>query len=68
MSVEWISSVKMGILDMLSDKNYELFAKKARLIVNRADENDKAVGQALVFLYEMILREDERDAREEQNK
>jgi len=53
---------------MLSDKNYELFAKKARLIVNRTDENDKAVGQALVFLYEMILREDERDAREEQNK
>lgn len=53
---------------MLSDKNYELFAKKARLIVNRVDENDKALGQALVFLYEMILREDERDAREEQNK
>ena len=53
---------------MLSDKNYELFAKKARLIVNRVDENDKALGQALVFLYEMILREDERDKREEQNK
>lgn len=68
MSVEWMSSVKMGTLDMLSDKNYELFAKKAKLIVNRTDENDKAVGQALVFLYEMILREDERDAREEQNK
>lgn len=58
----------MGILVMLSDKNYELFAKKARLIVNRTDESDKALGQALVFLYEMILREDERDKREEQNK
>lgn len=53
---------------MLSDKNYELFAKKARLIVNRTDESDKALGQALVFLYEMILRENDRDLREEANK
>jgi hypothetical protein len=53
---------------MWQDKNYELFAKKARLIVNRQDDNDKALGQALVFLYEMIDRENERDAREEANK
>ena len=53
---------------MLNDKNYELFAKKARLIVNRQDDNDKALGQALVFLYEMIQREQERDDREQANK
>lgn len=53
---------------MLSDKNYELLAKKARLIVNRSDESDKALGQALVFLYEMILRENDRDLREKANK
>lgn len=53
---------------MWLDKNYELFAKKARLIVNRTDENDKAVGQALAFLYTMIERENDRDTREEKNK
>ena len=49
------------------DKNYELLARKARLIVNRVDENDKAVGQALAFLFEMIQREDERDQRDTAN-
>lgn len=53
---------------MWNDKYYELFARKARLIVNRQDDNDKALGQALVFLYEMIERENDRDAREQVNK
>jgi hypothetical protein len=53
---------------MWQDKYYELFARKARLIVNRQDDNDKALGQALVFLYEMIERENDRDARQEVNK
>ncbi len=52
---------------MWNDKYYELFARKARLIVNRQDDNDKALGQALVFLYEMIERENERDIRQEAN-
>jgi hypothetical protein len=52
---------------MWNDKYYELFARKARLIVNRQDDNDKALGQALVFLYEMIERENDRDAREQAN-
>ena len=49
------------------DKNYELLARKARLIINRVDDNDKAVGQALSFLFEMIQREDERDQRDSAN-
>ena len=53
---------------MWNDKYYELFARKARLIVSRQDDSDKALGQALVFLYEMIERENERDAREQVNK
>jgi hypothetical protein len=53
---------------MWQDKYYELFARKARLIVNRQDDSDKALGQALVFLYEMIERENDRDAREQVNK
>ena len=52
---------------MWRDKHYELFAKKARLIVSRQDDSDKALGQALVFLYEMIDRENERDSREKAN-
>lgn len=52
---------------MMLDKNYELLARKARLIVNRVDENDKEVGQALAFLFEMIQREDERDQRDTAN-
>ena len=53
---------------MWNDKYYELFARKARLIVSRQDDSDKALGQALVFLYEMIERENDRDAREQVNK
>lgn len=53
---------------MWNDKYYELFARKARLIVSRQDDSDKALGQALVFLYEMIERENERDSREQVNK
>ena len=52
---------------MWRDKYYELFAKKARLIVSRQDDSDKALGQALVFLYEMIDRENERDSRQDAN-
>ena len=53
---------------MWNDKYYEFFARKARLIVSRQDDSDKALGQALVFLYEMIERENERDSREQVNK
>ena len=53
---------------MFQDKHYIMLAQKARKIVNRTDEDDKAMGQALNFLYAMIVREAERDAREDKNK
>ena len=55
-------------MNTFNDKHYELLAKKCRLIVNRSEESDVATGQAINFLYQMILREAERDAREEKNK
>ena len=51
-------------MNTFSDKHYELLAKKCRLIINRSEESDLATGQAINFLYQMILRESERDARD----
>ena len=55
-------------MNTFSDNHYELLAKKCRLIINRSEESDLATGQAINFLYQMILREAERDSREKNNK